>query len=233
MEEKTMSLHLTVLAASRGKTETSTMRSQPNTRRRSRIGAKFGALAIALPAVATFSAPVSPAYADAIEIVNIASGLRVDVIGASVSVFQGAFLWPDNSSASQEFDLVLLENGYNHIMARHSGQCLMLDWREGYFTNGTKVIQFPACSEVGYYLPSQWFHGWVFDDCHPNWQECNLRQRHILVNRYTKKCLDAGNSSGGAPGQRAVLQQWDCISSTHQWNAGNQLWDIVRATSRR
>ena len=41
----------------------------------------------------------------------------------------------------------------------------------------------------------------------------------VLVNRATHKCLDAGNAAGGAPGQGAFLQIWDCIGSTRQWNA--------------
>jgi hypothetical protein len=48
------------------------------------------------------------AYAntDRVEIVNFASNgkLRADVMGASVQDGQGVFLWPNNSSASQEFD---------------------------------------------------------------------------------------------------------------------------------
>jgi hypothetical protein len=224
---------LTVLVAGRNKIETSSPRLQLGARRCCAIAAKLRTLAVGLAAVAVSSAPVAPAYADGVEIVSVASGLRVDVMWASTSAFQGAFLWPDNASASQEFYLIPNTTGYYHIVARHSGQCLMLDWREGVPKNGTRVIQFPAasCGGGAEYLPSDWLLGFVFDNCNPAWQDCQLTQRQIIVNRYTKKCLDAGNSAGGAPGQGAVLQQWDCISSIHQWNAGNQLWTFTRATS--
>jgi hypothetical protein len=102
----------------------------------------------------------------------------------------------------------------------------MLDFRgEGDYTNGDKIIQYPGgCGgDVGY-LPSQWYFGFVLDGCDQRLSDCNLLQRMILVNAKTHKCLDPGNSAGGAPGQEAVLQQWDCISSINDWNAGNQLW---------
>jgi hypothetical protein len=106
---------------------------------------------------------------------------------------------------------------------------LIPDWRGGY-TNGTRIIQYPlpytACDE---YAPAQWYFGFVLDGCNQYWNGCDYSQRSILVNAYTHKCLDAGNSAGGAPGQEAVLQLWDCISSINDWNAGNQLWTNVWA----
>jgi hypothetical protein len=116
------------------------------------------------------------------------------------------------------------EHGYFMLKARHSSQCLMLDWRGGSYTNGTKIIQYPACYG---YLPSLWYWGFVFNGCDP--RSYDWKQQTILINAYSRKCLDAGNSAGGAPGREAVLQQWDCISSVNDWNAGNQLWTQVWA----
>jgi hypothetical protein len=177
---------------------------------------------------------VSPANAAppaAREIVNLASGLRVDVIWASNAPLQGVFLWPDNRSGSQEFYLLQFPNDDSfNLMAVHSEQCLMLDWRGGSFHNGTAVIQFPHCGDPDY-LPARWYWGYVMDGCNPAWQQCGLERRMILVNKATHKCLDAGNAAGGTPPQRAILQIWDCIGSIGQWNAGNQLWTMALTTS--
>ncbi len=60
-----------------------------------------------------------------------AGGPRIDVMWASHDPLQGAFLWTDNASLSQEFALVPSNGGYYRIKARHSGQCMILDWRAG------------------------------------------------------------------------------------------------------
>src|SRR6478672_4874784 len=110
--------------------------------------------------------PAVPASADAIdttdvEIINAYSGWRVDVVWGSRDAYQPVFLWWNNTSASQEFDLIPnkdvfgKKDGYYRIRARHSGQCLMLDWRSGYYRNGTPIIQYPNC-EPGY-SPSEWY----------------------------------------------------------------------------
>ena len=94
-----------------------------------------------------------------VEITNIRSGLKADVMWASTAPYQGVFLWPNNTSASQEFDLLDSGGGYFRIRARHSGQCLMLDWRGGSYMNGTRVIQYPHCNAG--YSPAEWRRGWV------------------------------------------------------------------------
>jgi hypothetical protein len=55
----------------------------------------------------------------------------------------------------------------------------------------------------------------------------------VLVNRTTGRCLDAANPYGGRPGAQALLQQWDCVTSTSAWNIGNQSWDILPPGSHR
>lgn len=170
------------------------------------------------------AAPASAADRYRVEIKNLRSGLRADVMWASTAAYQGVFLWPDNASASQEFDLLDSGGGWFRIRARHSGQCLMLDWRGGSYVNGTKVIQYPYC-DAGY-SPGEWRRGWVSDPvkCDGNVCSSTGTTYPVLVNRRTGRCLDADNGAGGAPRQQAVLQQWDCIRSTGDWNAGNQLF---------
>ncbi len=177
--------------------------------------------------------PATSASADTprVEIVNHYSGLRADVIGASTSPYQRVFLWPDNTSASQEYNLLDSGGGYFRIQARHSGQCLMLDWRGGSYLNGTAVIQYPYCGNN--YAPAQWSRRWLSGTrCSGNICTTGIDQM-LLVNRATGRCLDAANGAGGRPPVRALLQQWSCVTSTSAWNIGNQSWDIQRPGSVR
>jgi hypothetical protein len=211
------------------KTETSTTRAQRVPRSRPASRPSIGACAIVVAAAVTSFAAIAPAYAG-VEIKNAGSSSRIDVIGASTNAFQGAFLWPDNTSGSQEFDLLDSGNGFYRIRARHSEQCLMLDWRWGSYVNGTQIIQYPACAAD--YAPAEWFTQWVWrpngctHDCFSTGDWFAL-----IKNRATGRCLDAVNPSGGVPGNQSVMQQWDCISSTTQWNAFNQMWTFSIPTS--
>jgi len=159
-----------------------------------------------------------------VEITNLRSGLKADVMWASQSAYQGVFLWPNNASASQEFDLLDSGNGYFRIRARHSGQCLMLDWRGGTYTNGTKVIQYPYCAAG--YAPAEWRRGYVGSGNQCSGGVCSTTGTSypVLINRATGRCLDADNGAGGSPRVQAVLQQWDCVRTYNDWNAGNQLF---------
>lgn len=184
----------------------------------------FRALAIAVAMTVAFFGTVVPvAHADTIdvELVNVGSGLRADVMWASTSLMQGVFLWPNNTSASQEFDTLDSGGGFFRIRARHSGQCLMLDWRGGFYANGTPIIQHSFC-DTGY-TPSEWSirQVWSTVSC----SQCFRYFRQVLVNRATGRCFDANAPSGHA-GEQAVLQQWDCISFAEQWNWANQEWDL-------
>ena len=208
-------------------------------RRRSGSLARSAALTVALGVVATSLALVAPTSASAdsgpVEIVNgydSGGALRVDVMWASTNAFQGAFLWPNNASASQEFTLLDSGGGFYRIQARHSGQCLVLDWRGGTYVNGTKIIQYPACSAG--YTPGEWSTQWVWksNGCTGNQCFTNGNWFALIKNRRTGKCLDADNAAGGQPRAQAVLQQWDCITSVNQWNVWNQLWSFGSATSQ-
>ncbi|MGN9907699.1 RICIN domain-containing protein [Phytohabitans sp. LJ34] len=177
------------------------------------------ALAITLSAAIT----PTPAYAaDTLrqEIAMVGNGLRADVMWASVDPYTGVFLWPNNTSASQEFDLLDSGNGFFRIRARHSNQCLMLDWRSGSYVNGTPIIQYPYC-DAGY-APAEWYIRWVEIPAHGVWA---AEWKRTIVNRQTGRCLEAPSSSG-QPGQQARLQQWDCVTSGVQWNSYNQMWYI-------
>ena len=164
------------------------------------------ALAIAALALPTAGAQAADRYK--VEIVNAASNLRVDVMWGSTVDFNGAFLWPNNYSASQEFDLLDSNTGFFRIRARHSGKCLMLDWRQGVYVNGTKVIQYPYCSAG--YAPAEW----------------GITEGGMLKNRATGRCLDADNANGGAPRAQSVIQQWECVHTYGAWNYGNQRFVI-------
>ncbi|GAA1384837.1 hypothetical protein GCM10009639_06780 [Kitasatospora putterlickiae] len=189
---------------------------RPGARRgRSRLtpAALVAALAFAVFA-ALGSTPAQAADPTRYELVNVRTGLRADVMWASTAAYTGVFLWPDNTSASQEYELLDSGGGYFRIKARHSGQCLMLDWRAGY-ANGTSVIQYPYCAAG--YAGSEWTTAWVGHTCY-----C-FPTTMILKNRATGRCLDAEGPSG-TPGQQARLQQWDCITTDEAWNTANQSW---------
>jgi len=193
--------------------------------------AALGAAALVLAVTTAQATPATAADQVRKEIVNHASGLRADVMWASTSAYQPSFLWPDNTSASQEFDLLDSGGGYFRIRARHSGQCLMLDWRAGSYGNGTRIIQYPYCSAG--YGPAEWRTRWLSGTrCSDG--VCTTGVDHLLlVNRTTRRCLDAANGQGGRPPAQAVLQQWDCVGSTTSWNIGNQSWDILTPGSVR
>jgi len=186
-------------------------------------------LATALVAVAVMLVQASAADAASryrVEVTNLRSGLRADVMWASTAPYQGVFLWPNNTSASQEFDLLDSGDGRTfQIRARHSGLCLMLDFRQGPYTNGTRVIQYRCDSG---YRSLYWYRSWVSPRVTCDGDTCTTTgvQYPVLKNAYTRKCLDADNGAGGAPPRQAVLQQWTCIQSSDDWNAGNQLWRL-------
>jgi hypothetical protein len=177
--------------------------------------------------VAALTLTAGAAQADTydVRITNLRSGLHADVMWASTAAYQGVFLWPTNGSLSQKFDLLDSGGGYFRIRARHSSQCLMIDWRQGNY-NGTKIIQYPYCSAG--YAPGEWRRGWVSypPQCSGNVCSSNGTQSPVLINRYSGRCLDANNGSSAPPPAQAVLQQWDCIRWASDWNAGNQLWKI-------
>ncbi|WP_322756117.1 RICIN domain-containing protein [Frankia sp. Cas3] len=191
-----------------------------------RVHAMFFVSGLALTVLMLPSTAAYAADQSRVEITNLRSGLKADVMWASQNPYQGVFLWPNNTSASQEFDLLDSGGGYFRIRARHSGQCLMLDWRQGTYTNGTRIIQYPYCSAG--YSPAEWRRGWVSypPNCSGNICSTTGTSYPVLINRRTGRCLDADNGAGGAPPARAVLQQWDCIRYPNDWNAGNQLWRI-------
>jgi hypothetical protein len=159
-----------------------------------------------------------------VEITNSSSRLEVDVMWASTAPYQGVFLWPENTSRSQEFDLLRSSDGYFRIRARHSQQCLMLDARQSTYRNGTPVIQHPKCDRKS----AEWRVRTVGDKTRCDGDTCTSTSGiyPTLQNRYTNRCLDATNPSGGRPPGRAVLQQWTCIRTADDWNAGNQLFSI-------
>ena len=205
-------------------------RTSPTGRRPRRL---LTALLVLTAVVTALVVPATAASADTtrVEITNSYSGLKADVMWASTSPYQGVFLWPNNASTSQEFNLLDSGGGYFRIQARHSGQCLMIDWRSGSYINGTPVIQYPYCTPG--YTPAEWSKRYLSGTrCSGNICTTGIDEM-VLVNRRTGRCLDAANGAGGRPPVQAVLQQWDCVSSTSAWNIGNQAWFIAPPGSVR
>jgi hypothetical protein len=202
---------------------------------RPRFSAPSGLLAIPVAAFALLAAGAAYSGTDRaaninrVELVIAAStNLRADVMWASQEDGQGVFLWHDNKSASQLFDLVNVGGGFFQLKARHSGKCLMLEKGRGTVGNGTRVVQYP-CTGPGYQSAQ-----WSFRDmnsCADNGL-CIDSGKRAIRNRYTGKCLDTANPSGRKPRQQAVLQLWTCISSPSAWNADNQIWKVVDASTK-
>jgi ricin-type beta-trefoil lectin protein len=165
-------------------------------------------------------------YSRPVEVTNSASGLRADVMWASTAPSAGVFLWPDNASRSQEFDALGTRGGvYFRLRARHSGLCLALDNREPTYRNGTAVVQRPCNAAL---QSSYWRVRPVGDRVTCDGDTCTTTSAvyPTLQNRYTNRCLDARNPRGGRPPRQAVLQQWTCIGTGQDWNAGNQLFSV-------
>ena len=165
-----------------------------------------------------------------VQIVNTYSNLAADVIWGSTTVGTGTWLWPRTGSPAQLVDLLPTDNGYFRIRVRHSGQCLMLDWRTGTYKDGTKVVQHPYCNTG--YAPSQWRAQYVRTSSTVNGVSTPGSTYMRLVNRSTGLCLDSDNPKGYAPDAKAQLQQWRCLPTTGRFG-GNQSWDILRQGQNR
>ena len=192
------------------------------------------ALLVAAMASAALMIPASQAvasqvpgfsYSRPVEVINSFSGLRADVMWAGTASYTGVFLWPNNASLSQEFDALATRGPYFRLRARHSGLCLALDARESSYRNGTAVIQRRCNPDL---RSSYWRVRTVGDRVTCNGGTCTTTSAAYptLQNGYTGKCLDARNPRGGRPPARSVLQQWTCIGTGDDWNAGNQMFSV-------
>lgn len=177
------------------------------------------AVACGFAALALVALMFAPA-AQAVEITNTKSGLKVDVMWASQAPYQGVFLWPDNASASQEFDLLPSGSGYYRIRARHSGQCLMPNPSQPR-GNGRSIIQYPSC-DTGF-APLEWQKVYMPVGCWGvggQWTYCQNYGQYpdhmVLKNRGSGMCLDVANSAGGTPRAEMRLQQWECLGNYNQ-----------------
>src|SRR6266508_3309200 len=136
-------------------------------------------------------------------IINVYSHRPVDImpggLNASTQPFAGAFLWKNSISSSQEFDLIYATSGNVKafkIRNRHSGLCLMLDFRAGAYTNGTRVIQYD-CSAT---KRSKWWYAVrVEASAPPGEPQSDYPYMLLVKNNFTRRCLDADNAAGGAP----------------------------------
>jgi Ricin-type beta-trefoil lectin domain-like/Putative peptidoglycan binding domain len=198
-------------------------------------GVAVGTLAVAITLCTLLASSAAYANTSHVELVNVATHLRADVMWASQADGQNVFLWVNNTSTSQLFDLIYTGSSrsgirFFQIRARHSGKCLMLDKSQPTVGNGTRIAQYP-CTSISY-RSAQWY----FKDMNPPCDDnalCVDRGWRVIKNLYTSKCIDTDNPAGTNPPQRAVLQLWTCISSTSAWNADNQIWKIWDPFARR
>jgi len=134
---------------------------------------------------------------------------------------------PDTACSTRRIDRDLKNQRGRPESVRRAcgGQCLALDARGGNYRNGTPVIQRECNADL---QSSYWRVRTVGDRVRCDGDTCtsNSAAYPTLQNRYTGKCLDARNSRGGRPPARAVLQQWSCIGTADDWNAGNQLFSV-------
>jgi hypothetical protein len=182
--------------------------------------------ALMIPPSAAISSQLPAfSYSKPVEITNSSSGLRADVMWASTASYAGVFLWPNNTSRSQSFDALRAGDGWFRLRARHSGLCLALDARAQPYRDGTPVIQRRCNQDL---RSSYWRVRAVGDRVRCDGDTCTTTSGvyPTLQNRNTGKCLDARNPRGGRPPARAVLQQWSCIGTADDVNAGNQLFSV-------
>jgi Ricin-type beta-trefoil lectin domain-like len=194
-----------------------------------------GTLAVAITLCTLLVPGAAYANTNHVELVNVATRLRADVMWASQADGQNVFLWVNNTSASQLFDLIYMgssPSGINffQIRARHSGKCLMVDRSQPNVGNGRRIAQYPCTSAS--YMSAQWYFKDMNPPCADNGLCRDLGWR-VIKNRYWSKCIDTANPAGKKPPQRAVLQLWTCIRSTSAWNADNQIWKIWDPFARR
>ena len=186
------------------------------------------AAAVLAQTSAAASVKTAAAQVKQVQIINIYSHLPVDIVpgglNASTEPYASAFLWKNSISRSQWFDLIY-SPGTNRFKIRNqrSGLCLMLDFRSGPYTDGTRVIQ----NDCNANKKSKWWYKVRVTGvpAPPGEQESGYRYMLLVKNDFTDKCLDAANGvHGAAPRRGAVLQQWECFEYSDDWNVGNQLW---------
>jgi hypothetical protein len=192
--------------------------------------AMLGRIVVLVASCALVVSGTAAANTSRVEIVNVATERRADVMWASPNDGQNVFLWRNNASASQLFDLINMGGGFFQIRARHSNKCLMVDRTQPNVGDGRRIAQYP-CTDASY-KSAQWSFRDMNGGCSDNGL-CVDRGWRVIKNRYSGKCLDTHNPSGRRPGEQAVLQLWSCITSPTAWNADNQIWKIFDPATRR
>jgi hypothetical protein len=191
-------------------------------------------LATVLISVAVLAETSAAARVKTVSIINVYSHHPVDIVpggrNGSTRPYANAFLWknahcpPASGLPCQEYDLIYSANGNGlfKIRVRRSELCLMLDFRDLPYRNGTRVIQY-NCNATK--VRSRWWYvERVKMPAPPGERQSDYPYMLLLVNNATGDCLDADNGAGGAPPRGAVLQNWECFSYSDDWNVGNQLW---------
>jgi Ricin-type beta-trefoil lectin domain-like/SdrD B-like domain/Secretion system C-terminal sorting domain len=127
------------------------------------------------------------------KIVNVNSGLGLDVSWASQNNDASVIQYPYGGGANQQWQIVPTTNGYVKIVARHSGKNLACHAT----ANGSKVYQY------------DFYNGGAKE-----WKiECTPEGNYRLVHRLSGKVLDVPGSSKADGTQ---LQIWDGHGGTNQ-----------------
>jgi hypothetical protein len=154
---------------------------------------------------------VSPHNASAqsnFSIRNPASGLVLDVVGASPADGQAVILFQRNNQRNQIFFQAVETDNTFSLVATHSFKCL--DVAGFSQQDGAQVIQF-ACHQ----------------GTNQRWRSQRMGRGVILISVNSGKCLDARNGDFPFPPQSGtVLQQWACVSKATDANAVNQVFQL-------
>lgn len=139
-------------------------------------------------------------YSQYYQIVNRASGLVLDVTGASAANGTKIQQWSMNGGPQQLWQLILLDNQYYEIASKLSGA--VLDVTGGSTADGTIIQEWQANGSA-----------------QQQWQLVPLEDNYYAIeNKLSGKVLDDTNVST-TPG--TTIQQWD-------WNGGyQQQWALV------
>ena len=131
------------------------------------------------------------------ELVNVQSGLMLDVEGASMADSARVIQWYENDGPGQQWALVGLGGGVYELVNRNSG--LILDVAGGSVSDGAPIIQFHDHDASN----QQWF---VVDAGDGTFQ---------IVNRNSGLLADV--SDGSQTAGAAIVQSTDTGSSSQHW----------------
>ena len=161
---------------------------------------------------------------------NVSSNLYVDVIGANQNDGVGVILFDFNGNKNQMFDVRQKEPKLGSftlvgplLIAQHSFKCLAV--KNASQHDGALIIQTKCSFDDNSQI-------WNFEDVGRPTVDCPhgcLPVGFRMRNRFSGKCIDAGNANFPTPPPRnAILQQITCVRDTGQPNFVNQVFDFTQ-----